>query len=288
MAAASALTASTAPLTLSQILAYTPSVLATDKHHDRKDTYKYISTAEMIEAMGDKGFRPFAVHQITPRKNAEDRRGFARHAITFRHESMFGTDEELIPQVVILNSHDGTTAFRMMAGFFRFVCSNGLIAGDGEGFAINHSGKATMANVIEASFEVLNQCQNKLAHVQDWMGITLNDTQRLELATQAHAIKFGNKASDYFDVITPEMFLEPRNEEDYGNRSLWSTYNVLQENIMKGGLVGMKQGTPAFRNNRHERMKVSTRPINNVIQNIDLNRKLWNMAEEYASNIITL
>ena len=34
------------------------------------------------------------------------------------------------PEIVILNGHDGRNAFRALAGVFRFVCSNGMIASD--------------------------------------------------------------------------------------------------------------------------------------------------------------
>ena len=33
-------------------------------------------------------------------------------------------------EIVLLNSHDGTSSYQMLAGMFRFVCSNGLVCGD--------------------------------------------------------------------------------------------------------------------------------------------------------------
>ncbi len=33
-------------------------------------------------------------------------------------------------EIILLNSHDGTSGYQMLAGQFRFVCSNGLVCGD--------------------------------------------------------------------------------------------------------------------------------------------------------------
>lgn len=278
---------STTPLTLDVIARTCPSILASHAHEDRKESYKFIPTSTLLSSMGERGFLPFSIHQTNPRKNVESRMGFTRHAISFRHESTFGQEEEIVPQVVILNSHDGTTPYKIYAGFFRFVCSNGLICGSVlESFSVYHKGNAhALDDVIDASFTVLDSAQKAIEYVDDWKAITLSDTERLEMATRAHAIKFGADHEMMLNAIRPEQFLEAHNAEDYGNSSLWSTFNVLQENIMKGGLQGNR-----YRN--HEgvlsKRRPRTRSISNITQSLALNTALWDMATDYANNIITL
>jgi len=38
--------------------------------------------------------------------------------------------DSLVPEIVLTNSHDGYASFQLMAGVFKFVCSNGMIVAD--------------------------------------------------------------------------------------------------------------------------------------------------------------
>src|SRR5690606_41616733 len=53
------------------------------------------------------------------------------------------------------NSHDGTSSYQMLAGMFRFVCSNGLVCGDTVAdVRVPHKGDVA-GSVIEGAYEVL-------------------------------------------------------------------------------------------------------------------------------------
>ena len=42
---------------------------------------------------------------------------------------------------VLINSHDGSTAYQLMSGIFRLVCTNGMITGTQYGdYKIRHQG----------------------------------------------------------------------------------------------------------------------------------------------------
>jgi hypothetical protein len=57
--------------------------------------------------------------------------------------------------IVLLNSHDGSSSYQMLAGCFRFVCSNGMVFGDTHSdIRVRHSGNI-LDNVIEGAFKVL-------------------------------------------------------------------------------------------------------------------------------------
>jgi hypothetical protein len=34
-----------------------------------------------------------------------------------------------VPEIILLNSHDGSSSYQMIPGMFRFVCTNGMICG---------------------------------------------------------------------------------------------------------------------------------------------------------------
>ena len=64
----------------------------------------------------------------------------------------------------------------------------------------------------------------------------------------------------------------PRREEDSGD-DLWSTYNVVQENLVKGGIDCRSANTGRL---------VRTRRIRSVSADIRLNRALCALAERFA------
>jgi len=59
----------------------------------------------------------------------EDRRDYTKHMIRLRHASQMNARGEA-NEFVLLNSHDGTSSYQMLAGMLRFVCSIGLVCGE--------------------------------------------------------------------------------------------------------------------------------------------------------------
>jgi hypothetical protein len=57
---------------------------------------------------------------------------------------------------------------------------------------------------------------------------------------------------------------------------LWTTFNVVQENIIRGGLRGRKRSS----NGRMRNM--TTRPVKALDRNIKLNQALWVLTEKMA------
>ena len=75
--------------------------------------------------------------------------------------------------------------------------------------------------------------------------------------------------------VLPEQLLSERRYDDKGN-NLWTTFNVVQENIMRGGLKGITRGG----NGRIKR--TTTRPVKALDRNIKLNQALWFLTEKMA------
>lgn len=69
--------------------------------------------------------------------------------------------------------------------------------------------------------------------------------------------------------VTESQTLAPRRFEDRRD-DMWTTFNRVQENMMKGGLRGR---------NRSGRT-TTTCPVNGIDQSVKLNRALWVLAEE--------
>ena len=101
---------------------------------------------DRADKLRQEGFEPFMVCQTRVRN--EDRREYTKHLIRLRHASQISGDEA--NEIILLNSHDGTSSYQMLAGMFRFVCHNGLVCGDTADIRVPHKGDVA-SQVIEGA-----------------------------------------------------------------------------------------------------------------------------------------
>ena len=54
---------------------------------------------------------------------------FTKHMIRFRHmgANVVKVGDNIPEKVILINSHDGTSAYKLYSGIFRVVCTNGLV-----------------------------------------------------------------------------------------------------------------------------------------------------------------
>jgi len=260
----SGLVRSERPLTDEQIIKAAPSVFAESAHGSRSARYAYIPTSEVLTGLRGEGFQPFMACQA--RTRVEGKEAFTKHLIRFRHEGQI--NGETANEIILVNSHDGTSSYQMLAGCFRFVCHNGLICGDTvEDFRVRHSGNI-VGNVIEGAFRILDEFEQVDASKGIMQGITLKPEQQGIFARAALQLRYDE---DEKPPIEADQLNETRRFDDRGP-DLWRTFNRVQENMIQGGL----QGTNA--NGR----RMTTRQVTGVNENIRLNRALWTLADEMA------
>lgn len=250
------------PLSDDQIRTVAPSIFAEAPHDSRSQRYSYIPTAAVLRELRKEGFEPFMVCQTRVRH--EDRRDYTKHLLRLRHASQInGTEAN---EIILLNSHDGSSSYQMLAGLFRFVCQNGLVCGDT--FAdvrVPHKGNVT-DHVIEGAYEVLQGFEHVQRSRNAMQAIALDQGEAEVFARSALTLKYGD--SGKVVPITENQVLRPRRFDDNGS-DLWSVFNRVQENLVKGGL------TSRTANGRRRQ----TRPVQGIDQNIGLNRALWLLAE---------
>jgi hypothetical protein len=77
--------------------------------------------------MQENGWLPVRAEQQSVRTEA--RRGFQKHLIRFARAEHLGSWEKnpVRPEVVLLNSHDKSSAYQLHCGLFRLVCTNGMV-----------------------------------------------------------------------------------------------------------------------------------------------------------------
>lgn len=104
------------PLSDDQIRAVAPSIFADAPHESRSERYSYIPTATVLHKLRGEGFQPFMACQTRVRQ--EGRRDFTKHMLRLRHASQI-TARGVANEIILLNSHDGTSSYQMLAGAFR-------------------------------------------------------------------------------------------------------------------------------------------------------------------------
>lgn len=254
---------SDSPLSDDQIHRVAPSIFAEAPHESRSQRYAYIPTVTVLTELRKEGFQPFMVTQTRTRH--EDRRDYTKHMIRLRHASQINARGEA-NEIILLNSHDGTSSYQMLAGMFRFVCSNGLVCGDTVAdVRVPHKGDVA-GQVIEGAYQVLHGFDRALESRESMQAITLDEGEAEVFARAALSLKYDDP--DKPAPITESQILMPRRFDDR-RPDLWMTFNRIQENLTKGGLSGRSA------NGRRQQ----TRPVQGIDSDVRLNRALWLLAD---------
>ncbi|AYM83964.1 hypothetical protein At12D1_40820 [Agrobacterium tumefaciens] len=243
---------------------HVPSLFAREAHDSRSERYVYVPTIDIVEGLRREGWFPFFAVQAVPRDG--DRRGHAKHMLRLRRDDGIGKPEAA--EVIIVNSHDGTSSYQMFAGMLRFVCTNSLVAGERfEEVRVPHKGNI-QHDIIECVYTVAKDFPRLIDASETMKEITLSADERRVLAEASLVARYGEEESP----VRPDQIIQPRRREDNG-QSLWMSYNVIQENMIRGGLHGQR------RNAEGRIRRSQTRAVNGIDQNVTLNRALWTLAE---------
>jgi len=254
---------SNSPLSDDQIRNVAPSIFADAAHESRSARYTYIPTIDVLGGLRKEGFQPFMACQTRVR-NA-DKRDHTKHMIRLRHADQITGSEA--NEIVLLNSHDGQSSYQMLAGVFRFVCANGMVCGETTSdIRVRHSGDV-VGEVIEGAFKVLDSFEETTAQREGMQVLTVNQGEQAAFARAALALRYDE--GDGALPVTESQILAPRRPGDRRD-DMWTTFNRVQENMLKGGLIGRNA---AGRN-------ITTRAVKGIDQSVKLNRALWVLAEE--------
>ncbi|WP_088282996.1 DUF932 domain-containing protein [Ideonella sp. A 288] len=263
------------PLREDQMRHAAPSIFAEGKHASRSERYTYIPTIDVLRGLRREGFEPFMVAQGASR--VEGKAAFTKHMIRMRHHRDTSGQVQTRPEVneiILINSHDGAGSYQMLAGMFRFVCSNGLVVGEVvEDLRIPHRGDV-QNEVIEGAFRVLDEFEAVDEHTEAMKALQLQPPEEIAFATAALALRFGERAIEDEGghspaPVTAAQLIEARRPEDLGH-SLWTTFQRVQENALRGGQLGRSALG----------RRVHTRPVGSIDRSVSLNRALWMLAEE--------
>lgn len=268
-------------LTMTDIQHLAPSVFARGAYETMSDKYKHVPTDYVVQGLMNNGFRCVAAGQAKTR--VAGKAEFTRHVLRFRHDDLKRIGDEAIPEMVLVNSHDGTSSYRLMMGVFRIACANGMIVASSmiQEQRVRHTGGDNLVDdVIEGSFELVKEAPKAIEVVRDWQGIQLNHDEQRVLAKAALELR-GTSLEIKADTLLRARRSDDR-EEGGAERSLWKTMNVVQENLIKGGVYGTSPVRVEDGRQVGGQLRKLTK-LKSVVEDTKFNRALWKMTEEMAN-----
>jgi hypothetical protein len=252
-------------------------VTTTTKRSGLSDRYSLIPTTEISDTLGDAGWE-FVSGSARRTRNAT-RALTAAHVLRFTNRNVSMVNGNRI-ECVILNSHDGTTAFEMSFGVFRIACANGLIVRTASlgGFRLTHS-SLKLINVYYAARTMTERAPEVADTIRRWQEINLDGEQQLALARRAVTARWDNAA-----CVDMDAMLRPQRSEDTGS-DLWTSFNRVQERVIRGGMdVTLRK--PVTHEDGTEGHILSTRratAIRGAVKQVRLNEELFRIGEEFAT-----
>jgi hypothetical protein len=223
------------------------------------EKYSFISSKQIVDKFLSSGFEIAKSGGVKGRVDPEH----AKHFITFTNPKVPNLIDPRInngvgtPEVLVINSSDGKSAVQFALGIYAFICGNGLVVGT------QYSGKRfkhmnLSYNDIEAVIsEFISSPQKLQDDIYRFASRQLTQEEMQKIAAYSLISKYGSVKGNVLSV------LERRREADLGNDA-WTVFNVIQENLVKGGYKLER---------RTVRQMAAHRAIN-------LTQKVWDIFEE--------
>lgn len=223
--------------------------------------YQFFDTRLILDEAHAAGFH---VTQALSVKSRRKDPHAAKHMLRLRALDSRPVVGDVHPEIVLVNSHDGSTTLQFLAGLFRLVCSNGMIVSTAE-FApvirVRHT--LTGSAILQASLTAtIEAAQTAAEAIPRLIGHSMTLPAQDAYAAKAAAL--------LPTALDPSRLLVARRIDDTPE-NLWTIFNRVQENLMRGGIL-----------TRHSGRRIGvTRAVQSVSRTLSINTALWNLNTEF-------
>jgi hypothetical protein len=234
--------------------------------------YSFIPTTTAVGILADSGWKPVQVTQARTRDPFKA--GFGTHSLRFQNTSLaqemkVGT---AIPQIALRNGHSGESAFVLDLALLELRCLNGLMVdlGGKEQMRITHRG-FDVSEFEKALRELVGHFDGLMSVVDKWRSIQVPYAQAYGFAKEAINLRWDGDSYS----ISPLEMLQPRRESE-SESTLWNVFNIVQENLIKGGISARSARTGRERKQRG---------ISNIRLDAKLNKQLWALTTKLEASL---
>ncbi len=205
----------------------------------------------------------------TSKSRTETSMKHGKHMMIFRDKTGVSvpdprnTNKPMFFEIIATNSSDGRSALKFDAGIFTLVCSNGLTIK-------SHNLGSLYQSHVNINFDNLNEMLGRFQQFVNY-GVErvnlfsqkqISTQQAIDMASFVAKARFGDNPTE---KINPNELIMHRREDDLGN-TVWTYMNVIQENLIRGGVLN--------RSNRR------VRSLSNMNVSNKVNDYVWEAAEQ--------
>lgn len=270
------------PLRLDQLARSAPAIF-TDRGDDaRSEKYGHMSTLDSIIALADHGFQPVRAIQRPKRVGGNN---FSQHMLTFQNQSVSAEFEgDTAPEIILYNSHDGSSSMKLFGGAFRFICSNGMVAGEGFQHKLMHRGADISADFESLVIDTAEKLPTLMQTIADLKAIKVNKEQAIEYTEEALGLRWNYARSQsavdaaggtgsFATLRTVGGTHTPRRAGDEG-MDAYTLYQRTQEALIRGGVPLLSY----TKRNPYGALRVAS-ALRSVPDTVKVNRALWDITE---------
>jgi hypothetical protein len=263
------------PLSRAALLEAVPAAYTTGQAEHLSSRYGHVTTETAIDALADYGFHPVQAAQKASRKS--DPR-HSEHMLAFTNTDAVSCGDGHRSELILYNSHDGSSSLKLFAGAYRFICSNGIVAGDGFEARLRHT-QTTPTGFEEMLINTVNRLPDLMTRIDAMKQQTLSENATLEFAINASKLRWDwigtetNRSGAYGFDGTMWDLIKPKRPED-NDQSVWSVFNRVQESLVRGG-----PRVVSYTNKNPNGKSRKSRAIGSIRASVDINRRLWDLVD---------
>jgi hypothetical protein len=241
-------------ISLNSLRERVPAIFTKTPSPKVSDRYSFADSEYYLQKFIDADWTIHSARQVSKSE-------YAPHQVILRNKDI-ATVGDLLPQLIFTNSHNGIKKMTMDTGIYRLVCSNGLVVPTSitQSLSIKHLdlGDSTTDTIVNSFYEKVPIIMNNIDRMRNKI---LTDDEIDNFTYNALQIRFINAVGININDVVKPLRLEDNSDD------LWTVFNVVQEKLIRGGIQ--------LPSKRH------SRPINNFVNDNDINTKLWQLAEQY-------
>lgn len=241
-------------ISLNSLRERVPAIFTKTPSPKVSDRYSFADSEYYLQKFIDADWTIHSARQVSKSE-------YAPHQVVLRNNDI-ATVGDLLPQLIFTNSHNGIKKMTMDTGIYRLVCSNGLVVPTSitQSLSIKHLdlGDSTTDTIVNSFYEKVPIIMNNIDRMRNKI---LTDDEIDNFTYNALQIRFINAVGININDVVKPLRIEDNSDD------LWTVFNVVQEKLIRGGIQ--------LPSKRH------SRPINNFVNDNNINTKLWELAEQY-------
>jgi hypothetical protein len=268
--------ANNSALSIEAIHQRAPAAFSVTKAERLSDRYISLNTSDVLPIMADYGYLPTQAAQKRSRK-ADPMH--AAHMLAFSKTTDIAETGDIRPEIILYNSHDGSGSVKLFAGAFRFICSNGIVAGEGFQSRIYHS--RALNGFEEMLRNTVATLPELMGRIDRMRGVSLTTGEAYDMAIAGVATRWsdytGQPKGAYAVAQTVKDVMQVRRLGDEGYDA-WTVFNRIQEGVVRGNAM-----IRSITEQHPQGVMRKARPVNSIKEAVRINTELWNIADEFAT-----